>query len=35
VPNALTARLDLSAADLRLTSLADVTLTALLARLRP
>ena len=35
VPNALTARLDLRAADLRLTSLADLPLTALLARLHP
>lgn len=34
VPNPLTARLDLRAADLRLTSLAEVPLTALLARLR-
>jgi HAD superfamily hydrolase (TIGR01509 family) len=34
VPNALTARLDLGAADLRLASLADVSLTALLARLQ-
>jgi HAD superfamily hydrolase (TIGR01509 family) len=34
VPNPLTARLDLGAADLRLTSLAEVPLTALLARLR-
>ena len=33
VPNALTARLDLGAADLRLTSLADMPLAALLARL--
>ena len=35
VPNALTARLDLSAADLRLASLAEVSLATLLARLRP
>jgi HAD superfamily hydrolase (TIGR01509 family) len=35
VPNALTARLDLGAADLRLASLADMPLAALLARLRP
>ena len=35
VPNALTSRLDLGAADLRLTSLADLSLPALLARLRP
>ena len=35
VPNELTARLDLGAADLRLSSLADVPLSALLARLRP
>lgn len=35
VPNALTARLDLGAADLRLASLADVSLSVLLARLRP
>jgi HAD superfamily hydrolase (TIGR01509 family) len=35
VPNALTARLDLGAADLRLVSLADVSLAGLLARLRP
>ncbi len=34
VPNALTARLDLGAADLRLSSLADVPLTTLLIRLR-
>jgi HAD superfamily hydrolase (TIGR01509 family) len=34
VPNPLTARLDLSAADLRLASLADLPLSALLARLR-
>ena len=34
VPNALTARLDLSGADLRLTSLADLPLAALLGRLR-
>jgi HAD superfamily hydrolase (TIGR01509 family) len=34
VPNPLTARLDLSAADLRLTSLAELPLAALLARLR-
>jgi HAD superfamily hydrolase (TIGR01509 family) len=34
VPNALTARLDLSAADVRLTSLAEVSLGDLLARLR-
>jgi HAD superfamily hydrolase (TIGR01509 family) len=34
VPNPLTARLDLGAADLRLTSLADVALPSLLARLR-
>ena len=34
VPNPLTARLDLSAADLRLSSLAELPLTALLARLR-
>jgi len=34
VPNALTARLDLGAADLRLPSLADVPLTVLLSRLR-
>lgn len=34
VPNALTARLDLGAADLRLASLADVSLAGLLARLR-
>jgi HAD superfamily hydrolase (TIGR01509 family) len=34
VPNPLTARLDLGAADLRLTSLADLPLAALLARLR-
>jgi HAD superfamily hydrolase (TIGR01509 family) len=34
VPNPLTARLDLGHADLCLTSLADVTLSALLARLR-
>jgi HAD superfamily hydrolase (TIGR01509 family) len=34
VPNPLTARLDLGAADLRLASLADLPLTALLARLR-
>jgi len=33
VPNPLTARLDLGAADLRLTSLADLPLPALLARL--
>ena len=33
VPNALTARLDLAAADLRLASLADVPLSVLLARL--
>jgi len=35
VPNPLTARLDLGAADLRLASLADLPLTALLERLRP
>lgn len=35
VPNALTARLDLSAADLRVVSLADLPLPELLARLRP
>ena len=35
VPNALTAQLDLGGADLRLSSLADVSLTTLLARLRP
>ena len=35
VPNALTARLDLSAADLSLASLADLPLPELLARLRP
>ena len=34
VPNALTARLDLSAADLSLTSLADLSLPELIARLR-
>jgi len=34
VPNALTAQLDLRAADLRLASLADITLETLLARLR-
>jgi HAD superfamily hydrolase (TIGR01509 family) len=34
VPNPLTARLDLSAADLRLTSLAELPLSGLLARLR-
>lgn len=34
VPNALTARLDLGAADLRLASLADVSLADLLVRLR-
>jgi HAD superfamily hydrolase (TIGR01509 family) len=34
VPNPLTARLDLGAADLRLASLADLPLTALLERLR-
>jgi HAD superfamily hydrolase (TIGR01509 family) len=34
VPNALTARLDLGAADLRLTSLAEVPLPTLLTRLR-
>ena len=34
VPNALTARLDLAHADLRLTSLADLPLSDLLARLR-
>jgi HAD superfamily hydrolase (TIGR01509 family) len=34
VPNALTARLDLSAADLSLASLADLPLPELLARLR-
>lgn len=34
VPNPLTARLDLSTADLRLTSLAELPLPALLARLR-
>jgi HAD superfamily hydrolase (TIGR01509 family) len=34
VPNPLTARLDLSLADLRLSSLAEVPLPALLARLR-
>jgi HAD superfamily hydrolase (TIGR01509 family) len=34
VPNALTARLDLGAADLRLSSLADVPLSTLLVRLR-
>jgi beta-phosphoglucomutase-like phosphatase (HAD superfamily) len=34
VPNALTARLDLAHADLRLRSLADVPLADLLARLR-
>jgi HAD superfamily hydrolase (TIGR01509 family) len=34
VPNALTARLDLGAADLRLSSLAEVPLATLLARLR-
>jgi HAD superfamily hydrolase (TIGR01509 family) len=34
VPNPLTARLDLSGADLCLTSLADLPLAALLARLR-
>ena len=34
VPNALTARLDLSAADLSLASLADLSLPELLARLR-
>jgi HAD superfamily hydrolase (TIGR01509 family) len=34
VPNPLTARLDLGAADMRLTSLAELPLTALLARLR-
>jgi HAD superfamily hydrolase (TIGR01509 family) len=34
VPNPLTARLDLSAADLRLVSLAELPLSALLARLR-
>ena len=35
VPNPLTARLDLGAADLRLASLADLSLAGLLARLRP
>jgi HAD superfamily hydrolase (TIGR01509 family) len=35
VPNALTSRLDLGAADLRLASLADLSLAALLARLSP
>jgi HAD superfamily hydrolase (TIGR01509 family) len=35
VPNRLTATLDLGAADLRLRSLADVSLSGLLARLRP
>ena len=34
VPNALTARLDLAHADVRLRSLADVPLGDLLARLR-
>lgn len=34
VPNPLTARLDLGAADLRLASLAELSLSALLARLR-
>jgi HAD superfamily hydrolase (TIGR01509 family) len=34
VPNPLTARLDLTGADLRLASLADLPLTALLAHLR-
>jgi beta-phosphoglucomutase-like phosphatase (HAD superfamily) len=34
VPNTLTARLDLSAADLRLVSLAELPLPELLARLR-
>ena len=34
VPNPLTARLDLSAADLRLTSLAELPLSALLAHFR-
>jgi hypothetical protein len=34
VPNALTARLDLSAADLSLASLAELRLPELLARLR-
>jgi HAD superfamily hydrolase (TIGR01509 family) len=34
VPNPLTARLDLGGADLRLTSLAELPLSALLARLR-
>jgi HAD superfamily hydrolase (TIGR01509 family) len=34
VPNPLTARLDLSAADLRLTSLAELSLPELLTRLR-
>ena len=34
VPNALTVRLDLGAADLRVPSLADLPLTALLSRLR-
>jgi HAD superfamily hydrolase (TIGR01509 family) len=34
VPNPLTARLDLAAADLRLASLAEMPLSALLARLR-
>ena len=34
VPNSLTARLDLAHADLRLTSLAEVSLAELLARLR-
>jgi beta-phosphoglucomutase-like phosphatase (HAD superfamily) len=34
VPNALTARLDLGAADLQVSSLADLPLTGLLGRLR-
>jgi hypothetical protein len=34
VPNPLTARLDLSAADLMIGSLADVSLDALIARIR-
>ncbi len=34
VPNALTAQLDLGAADLRLASLAEISLATLLARLR-
>jgi beta-phosphoglucomutase-like phosphatase (HAD superfamily) len=34
IPNSITARLDLSAADVRLASLADVTLPELLSQLR-